>query len=123
MIDAPPGIHPNVTQAMDDNVSIISNTKEFYNKQDKKENVLATSEIKLFSPTKEALQVWRHRNVVLWSPLLITMWTPIPSNHYLLPVAKLVPYTKMHLQCSTGLQELILQNVQCLLHQASSSMS
>jgi hypothetical protein len=29
-------------------VSAISNTKEFYNKQDEKENVVATPEIKLF---------------------------------------------------------------------------
>jgi hypothetical protein len=104
MIDAPPGLHPNVAQDMDDDVSAISNTNGFYNEQDEKENVVTTSEIKLFSPTKETLQAWRHCNVVLWSPLQDTMWTPIPSNQYLLLVAQLVLYTKMHLQCSMGFQ-------------------
>jgi hypothetical protein len=81
MKDAPPGLLPNVAQDMDDNVSAISNTDEFYNKQDKKENVVATSEIKLFSPTKEALQAWRHHNIVLWSPLQQdTICNPIPSS-------------------------------------------
>jgi hypothetical protein len=40
------------------------------------------------------------------------MWTPIPSNQYLLPVAQLVPYIQMCSQCGTGLQELIQQNLQ-----------
>jgi hypothetical protein len=80
MKDAPPGLLPNVAQEMDDNVSAISNTDEFYNKQDEKENVVATSEIKLFSPTKEALQAWRHHNIVLWSPLQDTIRNPIPSS-------------------------------------------
>ncbi len=39
------------------------------------------------------------------------MWTPIPFNQYLSPVTQLVPYTQMHSQCGTGLQELILQNL------------
>jgi hypothetical protein len=91
------------------------------NEQDKKEKEVTRSEIKLFSPTKETLQPWRHRNIALWSALQDTTWTPIPSNQYLLPVAHLVPYTKMLSQCGPGLQELILQNFQhkeifCLLH-------
>jgi hypothetical protein len=62
----PPGLHLNIAQDMDDNVSAISNTREFYNEQDKKENEVATTEIKLFSPIKEALQAWRHHNIMLW---------------------------------------------------------
>jgi hypothetical protein len=45
---------------LEDDVPAISNTKEFYEEQDKKEDVVARSEIKLFSPTEEALQAWRH---------------------------------------------------------------
>ena len=121
MIDATPGLHPDNIHDLEGDVSIIPNTKELFEEQDKKENVEARSKIKLFSPTEEVLQAWKHRNVALWSPLQDIMQTPIPSNQYLLPVAQLVPYTQMHLQCGTGLQELILQNLQhkeifCLLH-------
>jgi hypothetical protein len=40
---------------------------EFYEEQEKKENVVARSKIKLFSPTEEALQAWKHCDVALWS--------------------------------------------------------
>jgi hypothetical protein len=79
------------------------------------------SEINLLSPIEEALQVWKHCNVALWLPCIAGHYqTPIPSNQYLLLVAKLVPYTQTNSQCGTGLQELIQQNSQhketfCLL--------
>jgi hypothetical protein len=107
-----PGLHLNDVHDLEDDVSALSNTKEFYEEQDEKENVVARSKIKLFSPAEEAFQAWKHCNVALWSPLQDTMQTPIPSNQYLLPVAQLVPYTQMHSQRGTGLQELILQNLQ-----------
>jgi hypothetical protein len=43
---------------LEDDVSAISNTKELFEDQDEKENVVARSKTKLFSPTKEALQAW-----------------------------------------------------------------
>jgi hypothetical protein len=75
----------------------------------------------LLSPIEEVFQVWKHLDVTLWSPLQDIMWTPVPSNQYLLPVTQLVPYTQRSSQCGTELQELIHQNLQhkepfCLLH-------
>jgi hypothetical protein len=83
MIDAPPG---HIRDSEDD-VSIILNTKELFEEQDKKENVEVRSKIKLFSPTEEVLQTWKHLDVALLSLLQDIMLTPIPSNQYLLPVA------------------------------------
>jgi hypothetical protein len=80
MTDAPLGhIHD-----LEGNVSIIPNTEELFEEQDKKGNVEARSKIKLFSPTEEVLHAWKHRNVALWSPLQDIMQTPIPSNQNLL---------------------------------------
>jgi hypothetical protein len=121
MIDASPGLCPNNIYDLEDDVSIIPNTKELFEEQDEKKNVEARSKIKLLSPpTEEALPVLKHCDVALWSPLQDIMWTTIPSNQYLLPVAQLVPYTQLYSQCGTGLQELIQQNLQhteifCLL--------
>jgi hypothetical protein len=50
-IDASLGLHLNVAQDIDDDVSTISKTKEFYKEQDEKESAVARSKIKLFSPT------------------------------------------------------------------------
>jgi hypothetical protein len=83
MIDAPPG---HIRDSEGD-VSIILNTKELFEEQDKKENVEVRSKIKLFSPTEEVLQTWKHLDVALLSLLQDIMLTPIPSNQYLLPVA------------------------------------
>jgi hypothetical protein len=92
-------------------VSIITNTKEHFEEQDEKENVEVESKIMPLSPIEVVFQVWKHCNVAPWSPLPDIMWTPIPSNQYILPVAQLVPYTQKSLQCGTGLQELIQQNL------------
>jgi hypothetical protein len=54
-IDASPGLHLNNVHDSEDDVPTISNTKEFYEEQDEKENVVARSKKKLFSPTEEAL--------------------------------------------------------------------
>jgi hypothetical protein len=40
------------------------------------------------------------------------MQTPIPANQNPLLVTQFVPYTQMYLQCGTGLQELIQQDLQ-----------
>jgi hypothetical protein len=113
MIDASPGTHPNDIHycVQEDNVSIITNTKEHFEEQDEKENVEVESKIMPLSPIEVVFQVWKHCNVAPWSPLPDIMWTPIPSNQYILPVAQLVPYTQKSLQCGTGLQELIQQNL------------
>jgi hypothetical protein len=95
MMDASPGPpHPNNIHDLEDDVSIIPNTKELFEEQDEKENVEARSKIMLLSPIEEVFQVWKHLDVTLWSPLQDIMWTPIPSNQYLLPVTQLVPYTQ-----------------------------
>ncbi len=107
-----PGHCPDNIHYSEGDVYIIPNTKELIGEQDKKENVAARSKIKLFSPTEEALQAWKHHDIALWSPLQDIMQTLIPSNQYLSLVAQLVPYTQTHLQFCTGLQELILQNLQ-----------
>jgi hypothetical protein len=112
MIDATPGHCPDNIHYSEGDVYIIPNTKELIGEQDKKENVAARSKIKLFSPTEEALQAWKHHDIALWSPLQDIMQALIPSNQYLSLLAQLVPYTQTHLQFCTGLQELILQNLQ-----------
>jgi hypothetical protein len=95
MMDASPGPpHPNDIHDLEDDVSIIPNTKELFEEQDEKENVEARSKIMLLSPIEEVFQVWKHLDVTLWSPLQDIMWTPVPSNQYLLPVTQLVPYTQ-----------------------------
>jgi hypothetical protein len=60
MIDASPGLHLNDFHDSEDDESTISNTEAFYEEQDEKENVVVRSIIKLFSPTEEALQAWKH---------------------------------------------------------------
>jgi hypothetical protein len=55
---------------LEDNVSIVPNTKELFEEQDEKENVEAEAKIMLLSPTEEVLQVWKHHSIALWSPLL-----------------------------------------------------
>jgi hypothetical protein len=70
------------------------------------------SNIMLFSLIEEALWVWRHHGTNLWSPLQDLMWTPISSNHNLLPVAQLLSYMQMYSWCGTGLQEPIQQDLQ-----------
>jgi hypothetical protein len=112
MPDVSPGFCLNDIHYLEDDVSTISDTKEFFEEQNEKENVVARSKIKLLSPTEEVLQAWKHCNITLWSPLQHIMQTPIHSNQYLLPVAQLVQYTPMHSQCGTGLHELIPQNLQ-----------
>jgi hypothetical protein len=112
MTDVSPGFCLNDIHDSEDDVSTISNTKEFFEEHNEKENVVARSKIKLLSPTEEVLQAWKHCNIKLWSPLQDIMQTPIHSNQYLLPVAQLVQYTPMHSQCGTGLHELIPQNLQ-----------
>ncbi len=99
-IDAPPGTGPNDIHdsILEDDVSIVPNTKELFEEQDEKENVEAGSKIMLLSPIEEVFQVWKHHNATLWSPLQGIIQTPIPSNQYLLPVAQLVPYTQMYPQ-------------------------
>jgi hypothetical protein len=109
------GIHaitapPHHIHDSEGDMSIIPKTKELFEEQDKRENVEARSEIKLSSPMGEILQAWKYHDIALRYPLQDIMWTPIPSNQYLLLVAQLVLYTQMYLQCGTGLQELILQN-------------
>ena len=63
MIDASPGTGPNDIHdfVLEDDVSIIMNTKELFEEQDEKENMEAEGKIMLFSPIKEVLQVWKHR--------------------------------------------------------------
>jgi hypothetical protein len=53
MIDASPGLHPSNAQDLDDEMSTITNTEKFTKEQDKKENVVARSEIKQFSRTRK----------------------------------------------------------------------
>jgi hypothetical protein len=113
MIDATPStdlnhIHDYIPE---DDVSIITDTKELFKEQDEMEDMAVDSKVTLFSPIKEALQVWKHHGVDLWSQLQDLTWTPIPSNQNLLPVAKLLPYMQMYSRYCTGLQELIQQNL------------
>jgi hypothetical protein len=81
---------------MEDDVSIITNTEELFEEQDKKENKVVDSKILLLFPIEEVLQVWKHCNINLWTSLQDFMWTPIPSNQNLLPVTQLVLYTQMY---------------------------
>jgi hypothetical protein len=50
-------------------VSIITDTKELFKEQDEMEDMAVDSKVTLFSPIKEALQVWKHHGVDLWSQL------------------------------------------------------
>jgi hypothetical protein len=120
MIDSSPGPHPNGCYAWFRRCCVChTQHQELFEEQDEKENVEARSKIKLFFPIEEVLQVWRHCDVTLWSPLLDIMQTPIPSNQYLLPVTQVVLYTQMYPQSGTGLQELIQQNCNIRRHFAS----
>jgi hypothetical protein len=46
--------------------------------QDEMMKMAADSKVMLFSPRKEALQVWKHCGADLWSLLQDLMWTTIP---------------------------------------------
>ena len=85
-IDTSPGTGPNNIHdsVPEDDVSIVTNIKELFEEQDEKENVEVESKIMLLSPIKEVLQVWKHHNIDMWSPLQDLMVTPIPKKRYLL---------------------------------------
>jgi hypothetical protein len=68
------------------------NTKELFEEQDEKEDMVAEGKIMLFSPIKEVSPVWKDWGIDLWSPLQDLIWTPIPSNQNLLLVTQLVLY-------------------------------
>jgi hypothetical protein len=77
-IDASPCLHLNDVHDSEDVVSAISNTKEFYEEQDEKENVIVRSK-KLFlllsKPFKPGSTTMSHCG---WSLLQDIMKTPIP---------------------------------------------
>jgi hypothetical protein len=86
-------IHDHVPE---DDVSVITDTKELLEEQDEMVNMAVDCKVTLFSPVEEALQVWKHCSTDLWSPLQDLMWTPISSNQNLLLVAQLLPYMQMY---------------------------
>jgi hypothetical protein len=69
---------------VEDDVSVVTNTKELFEEQDERENVETESKIMLLSPMEVVLQVWKHHDIDLWSPLQDLMMTPIPKKRYLL---------------------------------------
>jgi hypothetical protein len=71
MIDTSPGTDPNNIHdlVLEDNLLIITNTKELFEEQDGQENMKVESKMMLLSPFKGVLQVWKHHGIDLWSPL------------------------------------------------------
>jgi hypothetical protein len=61
--------HPENIHDLEGDVNVTPNTNQLSGEHNKRENVEARSEIKLFSPMDEVLQTWKHCDIPLWSPL------------------------------------------------------